>query len=129
MFVYESLCPYYKGLENKWRAIKNSNKLYQFYTKNGIIQIKLIEHGQVQTIKHLSNLEQLFPVIDINHIVLFFCLHTISKFQLFVVLLLFLTTLLGFLSTQYHRIFTTRYYFLITFGYTYLFFFFVFFFF
>ena len=45
IFVNESLCPYYKGLWNKCKAVKNKNKLYQFYTINGIIRVKLVEHG------------------------------------------------------------------------------------
>ena len=48
IFVNESICPYYKGLWNKCKAIKNENKLHQFYTINGIIKVKLVEHGSVK---------------------------------------------------------------------------------
>ena len=40
IFVNESICPYYKGLWSKCKAIKNKKKLPQFYTINGIIRVK-----------------------------------------------------------------------------------------
>ena len=48
IFVNKSLCSYYKGRWNKCKAIKNKNKLHQFCTINGIIRVKLVEHGTVK---------------------------------------------------------------------------------
>ena len=41
-------------------------KLHQFYTINGIISVKLVEHGPVKTVTHISDLEELFPDINID---------------------------------------------------------------
>ena len=66
IFVNESLCPYYKGLRSKCKAIKNKNELHQFYTISGIIKVKLVEHGPVKSVTHISDLEELFPDINID---------------------------------------------------------------
>ena len=66
IFVNESLCSYYKGLRNKCKAVKNKNKLDQFYTINGIVRVKLVEHGPATTVTHISDLEELFPDINIG---------------------------------------------------------------
>ena len=65
-FVNENLCPYYKGLWSKCKAIKNKNKLHQFYTINVVIRVKLVEHGPVKAVTCTSNLEELFPDIDLD---------------------------------------------------------------
>ena len=67
-FVNESLCPYYKGLWSKCKAIKNKNKLYQFYTINVVIRVKLAEYGPVKTVTCTSVLEELFPDINVDHL-------------------------------------------------------------
>ena len=66
IFVSESLCPYDKGLWNKCKAIKNKKKLHQFYTINRIIRVKLVEHGPVKSVTHISDLEEFFPDINID---------------------------------------------------------------
>ena len=50
----------------KCKAIKNKNILHQFYTINGIVRVKLVEHGPVKTVTHISDLEELFPDISID---------------------------------------------------------------
>lgn len=40
------------------------NKIHQFYSKNGIISLKLIKNGQVKTITHNGDIKYLFPNID-----------------------------------------------------------------
>ena len=70
----ESICPYYIELGNKCKASKNKNKLHQFYTINGIIKVKLIEHSSVKTVTHISDLDELFPDINIDDLQYFFIL-------------------------------------------------------
>lgn len=49
---------------NKCKANKNKNNVFQFYTKNGIIRIKLVEHGgTIKTVTHIRGLEELLPEI------------------------------------------------------------------
>ena len=71
ILINESLCPYYNWLWNKCKAIKNKNKLHQFYTLNGIIRVQLVEHGAVKSVKYISDLEELFPDVNRWSIVLF----------------------------------------------------------
>ena len=71
IFVNESLCPYYNWLWNKCKTIKNKNKLHQFYTLNGIIRVRLVEHGPVKNVKYISDLEELFRDVNRWSIVLF----------------------------------------------------------
>ena len=74
IFLNESICPYYIELWNKCKAIKNKNKLHQFYTINGIIKVKLVEHSSVKTVTHISDLDELFPDINIDDLQYFFIL-------------------------------------------------------
>ena len=50
---------------NRCKANKNKNNVFQFYTKSGIIRIKLVEHGgTMKTVTHIRGLEELLPDID-----------------------------------------------------------------
>ena len=68
IFTNKSLCGYYRGLWNKCKHLKGDNKIHQFYTNNGIIQLKLVKNGSVKTITHVNDLKDLFPSIDINNL-------------------------------------------------------------
>ena len=68
IFINKSLCGYYRGLWNKCKRLKGDKKIYQFYTNNGIIRLKLVENGSVKTITHVNDLKDLFPNIDIDNL-------------------------------------------------------------
>ena len=47
-----------------WNKCTANNNVFQFYTKNGIIRIKLVEHGgTIKTVTHIRGLEELLPEI------------------------------------------------------------------
>ena len=42
--------------------------IHQFYTINKIIRIKLVEHGPVKTVTHISDPEELIPDTNIYNL-------------------------------------------------------------
>ena len=68
IFINESLCGCYRGLWNKCKRLKGDKKIHLFYTKNGIIRLKLVEIGSVKSIIYFSDLKDLFPDIDIDNL-------------------------------------------------------------
>ena len=68
IFINKSLCGYYRGLWNKCKRLKGDKKIHQFYTKNGIIRLKLVENGSLKTITHVNDLKNLFPDIDTDNL-------------------------------------------------------------
>ena len=48
------------------RELRANQKLHQFYTVNGIVQVKLEENGPPKSITHILDLVNLFPDIEIN---------------------------------------------------------------
>ena len=65
IFINESLCPYYRGIWNKCKNLRGKQKVYQYYTTNGLIRLRIEESGQAKTISHMADLQNLFPDIDI----------------------------------------------------------------
>ena len=61
LYINESLCPYYKGLWNKCKALWNEKRIFSFFTSNGIIKYTLREDGEVYTVTHLQDLKEKFP--------------------------------------------------------------------
>ena len=39
IFVNESLCPYYQGMWNKCKKLRDKQKVHQYYTINGLIRL------------------------------------------------------------------------------------------
>ena len=70
IFINESLCPYYRGIRNK---LRDKWKVYQYYTINGLIRLRIEKSGQAKTISYMVDLQSLFPDIDINGLWLYFC--------------------------------------------------------
>ena len=68
IFVNESLGTCYQGLWNKRKSLNGKKKIQQFYTRNKIICLKLIENGPVKVITHNNDLKDLFPGINVNNL-------------------------------------------------------------
>ena len=66
IFVNESLCPYYRGLWNKCKMLKQEEKIHVFYTYNGIVKLKIFENGPTKSITHNKDLTDMFPDFDFN---------------------------------------------------------------
>ena len=64
MFINESLCPYYKGLQVIYKKLWNRNQKYSFFTANGITKFCFEEYGPVNVVTHQQDLKDLFPDID-----------------------------------------------------------------
>ena len=59
IFINESLCPYYRGIWNKCKILKQENKIHSFWTTNGIIRYKKNEHENPIPVFHDEDLEEL----------------------------------------------------------------------
>ena len=66
IFANESLCPYYQGIWNKCKKLRDKQKVHQYYTINGLIYLRTKESGQAKIITHMIDLESLFPDIEID---------------------------------------------------------------
>ena len=66
IFIYEILCPYYRGIWNKCKKLRTNQKLHQFYTINEIVRIRLEENGLPRSITRMLDLANLFPDIEVN---------------------------------------------------------------
>ena len=66
IFVDESLCPYYRGIWNKCKKLRDKQKVHQYYTINSLIRSRIEESGQVKIITHMIDLQNLFPDIEID---------------------------------------------------------------
>ena len=66
IFINESLCPYYRRIWNKCKKLREKLKVYQYYTINGLIRLRIQESGPAKTITHMVDLQNLFPDIDID---------------------------------------------------------------
>ena len=66
IFVNESLCPYYWGIWNKCKKLRDKQKVHQYYTINGLIRLRIEESGQAKIITHIVDLHNLSPNIKID---------------------------------------------------------------
>ena len=66
IFVDESLCPYYRGILNKCKKLRDKQKVHQYYTINSLIRSRIEKSGQVKIITHMIDLQNLFPDIEID---------------------------------------------------------------
>ena len=53
---------------NNAKQSRTKSNFSIFLPKNGIIHIKLVEHGPMKTVTHISGLKELFPDIDIYNL-------------------------------------------------------------
>ena len=56
IFVNESLCPYYRGIWNKCKKLRDKQKVHQYYTITGLIRLRIEESGQAKIITHMVDL-------------------------------------------------------------------------
>ena len=68
IFINESLCPYYRGIWNKCKKLRDKQKVYQYYTINGSIRLRTEESGQAKTVTHMVDLQNLFLDIEIDNL-------------------------------------------------------------
>ena len=66
LFINESFCPYYRGIWSKCKNLREKQKVYQYYTINGLIRLRIEESGQAKAITHIVDLQNLFPDIEID---------------------------------------------------------------
>ena len=66
IFINESFCPYHRGIWSKCKKLRDKQKLYQYYTINGLIRLRNEESGQAKTVTHMVDLQNLFPYIEID---------------------------------------------------------------
>ena len=50
IFVSESLWPYWRGIWNKWKKLRDKQKVHQYYTIDGLIRLQIEESGQAKII-------------------------------------------------------------------------------
>ena len=63
IFINESLCPYYRGIWNKCKKLRAKQKVYQYYTINGLICLRIEESGQAKTITHMVDPQICSPIL------------------------------------------------------------------
>ena len=68
IFINESLCPYYREVWKKCKKLRVKQKVYQYYTINGLIRLRTEEYGQAKTITHMVDLQNLFPGNEIDNL-------------------------------------------------------------
>ena len=68
IFVKESFCPYYRGIWNKCKKLRDKQKEHQYYTINGLIRLQLEKSGQAKIITHMVGLQNSFPDIEIDNL-------------------------------------------------------------
>ena len=69
IYINESLCPFNKKILFKCRKLwKDKKVINSFWSTNGTIRIRIIEDGPIKVINHISELEKLFPQIDISNL-------------------------------------------------------------
>ena len=63
-YINESLCPYYRSLQNQCKKLWNKQGIFSFFTVNGSIKIKLRKNGYYNIITHIDDLKDFFPDKD-----------------------------------------------------------------
>ena len=66
LYINQSLCPYYRVLWSKSISLHRMGKIFSYYVSNGTVKIKIQETSQPLSIMHISDLEKLFPDIDLS---------------------------------------------------------------
>ena len=65
VFIYDSLCLYFKNLLAKCKNLWLNKFIHDFRTSNGSIRLKLAENGDVRIITDDTDLETFFPGKDL----------------------------------------------------------------
>ena len=66
IYVNDSLCPYYRGLWNECKKLRNNKKIYLYFTVNGTVRIKQVENVPYKSITCVNDLRALFPEEQIS---------------------------------------------------------------
>ena len=66
LYINQSLCPYYRVLWSKSKSLHRMGKIFSYYVSNGTVKIKIQETSKPLSIMHKSDLEKLFPDVDLS---------------------------------------------------------------
>ena len=66
LYLNESLCPYYRILWSKSRALFTMGKIHSYFISNGSVKIRLQEKGSSIPITHTADFEKYFPGVDLS---------------------------------------------------------------
>ena len=66
LYINQSLYPYYRVLWSKSKSLHRMGKIFSYYVSNGTVKIKIQETSQPLSIMHTSDLEKLFPDVDLS---------------------------------------------------------------
>ena len=66
LYINQSLCPYYRGLLSKSKSLHRMGKIFSYYVSNGTVKIKIQETSKPLSIMHISDLDKLFPDVDLS---------------------------------------------------------------
>ena len=66
LYVNQSLCLYYRVLWSTSKSLYRMGKIFSYYVSNGTVKIKIQETSQPLSIMHTSDLEKLFPDVDLS---------------------------------------------------------------
>ena len=66
LYINQSLCPYYRVLWSKSKSLHRMGKIFSYYVSNGTVKIKIQETSKPLSIMHTSDLEKLFPDVDLS---------------------------------------------------------------
>ena len=66
LYINQSLCPYYRGLLSKSKSLHRMGKIFSYYVSNGTVKIKIQETSKPLSIMHISDLDKLFPNVDLS---------------------------------------------------------------
>ena len=61
----EDLCPYYRGIWDQCKKLRQRHLIHQYHTISGTVRVKVEKNGSPKFITHMVDLEQLFPEADI----------------------------------------------------------------
>ena len=66
LYLNESLCPYYRILWSKSKALFTMGKIHSYFISNGSVKIRLQEKGPSIPITHIADFEKYFPGVDLS---------------------------------------------------------------
>ena len=66
LYSKQSLCPYYRVLWSKSKSLHSMGKIYSYCVSNGTVKIKIKETSKPLSIMHISDLDKLFPDVDLS---------------------------------------------------------------
>ena len=66
LYINQSLCPYCRVLWSKIKSLHSMGNIFSHYVSNGIVKIKIQETSKPLPIMPISDLDKLFPDVDLN---------------------------------------------------------------